>query len=47
MEKQTFRGETIGLRARSSEMGELGPTSVSSDFEFSVFVLLSLREDYP
>ena len=47
MEKQTFRGETVGLRAHSSETGELGPTSVSSDFEFSVSMLLSLREDYP
>lgn len=35
-EKQTFRGETIGPRAQSSETVELGPTCMSPDFEFSV-----------
>ena len=47
MQKQTFRGETIGLRAHSSEMVEFGPKSMSFDFEFRVFVLLLLREDCP
>ena len=41
MEKQTFRGETIGLRARSSEMVELGPKLCHLTFEFCVFVLKS------